>query len=331
MKNVLVTGASGFIGQALCPRLIADGWRVNAALRDSGRGHALLSGCEQIAVCEIGSNTDWRRPLKQMDIVVHLAARVHVMRERVSDPLAEFRRVNVEGTLNMARQAAVAGVQRFVYLSSIKVNGEETITGRPFSEEDQPAPQDAYAVSKWEAEQGLRELANKTGLEVVVIRPPLVYGPGVKANFLTMMQWLNKGVPLPLSAIRNRRSLVALDNLVDMIVTCLVHSSAANQTFLVADGEDLSTPELFRRMGEALGNPSRLLPMPVWMLEIGASLLGKRMVAQRLCGSLQVEISKARTLLGWSPPQSVDQALRLTAHHFLEKLKGRECAFPLER
>lgn len=322
MKNVLVTGASGFIGQALCSRLFADGWGVRATLRNSGRGHALVPGCEQVVVGEIGPDTDWLTLLKEVDIVVHLAARVHVMRERESDPLAEFRRVNVEGTLTMARQASAAGVQRFVYLSSIKVNGEETATGRSFSEEDQPAPQDAYAVSKWEAEQGLRELADKTGLEVVIIRPPLVYGPGVKANFLAMMQWLARGVPLPLSAIRNRRSLVALDNLVDMIVTCLVHPSAVNQTFLVADGEDLSTPELFRRTGEALGKPSRLLPVPVGILEIGARLLGKRAVVQRLCGSLHVDISKARMLLGWNPPQSVDQALRLTAHHFLEKSEG---------
>lgn len=322
VKNVLVTGASGFIGQALCSRLVVDGWGVCATLRNSGRGHALVPGCEQRVVGEIGRDTDWLSLLKEVDIVVHLAARVHVMRERESDPLAEFRRVNVEGTLNMARQSSVAGVQRFVYLSSIKVNGEETVTGRSFSEEDQPAPQDAYAVSKWEAEQGLRELADKTGLEVVIIRPPLVYGPGVKANFLAMMQWLTRGVPLPLSAIRNRRSLVALDNLVDMIITCLVHPSAANQTFLVADGEDLSTPELFRRTAEALGKPSRLLPVPVGMLETGARLLGKRAVVQRLCGSLHVDISKARILLGWNPPQSVDQALRLTAHHFLEKSEG---------
>lgn len=322
MKNVLVTGASGFIGQALCARLLADGWRVCAALRDSGRGPDLLPGCEQRLVGEIGPGTDWLSPLKEVDIVVHLAARVHVMREKESDPLAEFRRVNVEGTLNLARHAVAAGVQRFVYLSSIKVNGEETRTGCSFSEEDHPAPQDAYAVSKWEAEQGLRELADKTGLEVVIIRPPLVYGPGVKANFLAMMQWLSRGIPLPLGAIRNRRSLVALDNLVDMVVTCLDHPSAVNQIFLVADGEDLSTPELLRRTGEALGKPSRLLPMPVWMLEAGARLLGKRAVVQRLCGSLHVDISKARMILAWNPPQSVDQALRLTAHHFLEKSEG---------
>jgi UDP-glucose 4-epimerase len=318
VKNVLVTGASGFIGQPLCSRLFADGWRVWAALRDSGPGPALMPGCERIAVGEIAPNTDWQPFLQKMNTVVHLAARVHVMREEASDPLAEFRRVNVEGTLNMARHAAAVGVQRFVYLSSVKVNGEETVTGQSFSEDDQPAPQDAYAVSKWEAEQGLRELAGKTGMEVVVIRPPLVYGPGVKANFLAMMQWLNRGIPLPLGAIRNKRSLVALDNLVDMIITCLGHPSAANQTFLAADGEDLSTPELLRRTGEALGKPSRLLPVPGWILEAGAVLVGKRAVAQRLCGSLQVDISKARVLLGWNPPQSVDQALRLTAHHFLE-------------
>ena len=324
MKNALVTGASGFIGQALCFRLFADGWRVCAALRGDGRVDGLVPGCERITVGEIGPDTDWLTLLKEVDIVVHLAARVHVMREKESDPLAEFRRVNVEGTLNLARHAAAAGVRRFVYLSSIKVNGEETVTGQSFSEEDQPAPQDAYAVSKWEAEQGLRELADKTGLEVVIIRPPLVYGPGVKANFLAMMQWLSRGIPLPLGAIRNRRSLVALDNLVDMIVTCLDHPSAVNQTFLVADGEDLSTPELLRRTGEALGKPSRLLPVPVWMLETGAAMLGNRAIGQRLCASLQVDISKARNRLGWSPPQKVDQALHLTARYFWEHVGARE-------
>jgi len=318
VSNVLVTGASGFIGQALCPRLFAGGWRVWAALRDFGPGSALMPGCERIAVGEIGPYTDWQPFLQKMNSVVHLAARVHVMREEASDPLAEFRRVNVEGTLNMARHAAAAGVQRFVYMSSIKVNGEETVTGQSFSEDDQPAPHDAYAVSKWETELGLRELAGKTGMEVVVIRPPLVYGPGVKANFLAMMQWLNRGIPLPLGAIRNKRSLVALDNLADMIITCLGHPSAANQTFLAADGEDLSTPELLRRTGEALGKPARLLPVPGRILEAGAALVGKRAVAQRLCGSLRVDINKARVLLGWNPPQSVDQALRLTARHFLE-------------
>jgi UDP-glucose 4-epimerase len=258
-------------------------------------------------------STDWTAALDGVSAVIHCAARVHVMADTAADPLEEFRHVNVQGTLNLARQAAAAGVRRFVFVSSIKVNGEATQPGAPFTADDAPAPLDAYGVSKMEAEQGLRELAAQTGMEVIIIRPPLVYGPGVKANFAAKMRWLQRGVPLPLGAIHNQRSLVALDNLVDLIVTCLTHPAAANQTFLVSDGEDVSTSELLRRMGQALDRPARLLPVPQSWLKLAAAMVGKSDVAQRLCGSLQVDISKTRQLLSWTPPLSLDQGLKRAA------------------
>lgn len=241
------------------------------------------------------------------------------MNDRAAEPLAEFREVNVAGTLNLARQAVSSGVKRFIFISSIKVNGEGTSLGEPYTADTSPAPTDPYGISKLEAEQALLALAAETGMEVVIIRPVLVYGPGVKANFLNMMRWLSKGVPLPLGAIHNKRSLVALDNLVDLIVTCIEHPSAVNQVFLVSDGEDLSTSELLRRMGRALGKPARLIPIPAGVLEMGARMVGKKTIAQRLCGSLQVDISKTRELLNWSPPMSVDCALARTARYFIEQ------------
>lgn len=260
---------------------------------------------------------NWARGLNGVDTVVHLAARVHVMADKATDPLTEFRRVNVNGVLNLARQAAKAGIRRFIYLSSIKVNGEQTLPGRFFTEQDVPAPLDPYGVSKHEAEEGLRKLAQQTDMEVVIIRPPLVYGPGVKANFLNMMRWLHKGVPLPLGAIHNYRSLVALDNLIDLIITCIKHPAAANQTFLVSDREDISTTELLRRMAAALDVPARLLPVPQKLLEMGFKMAGKSDLAQRLCGSLQVDITKACAMLDWKPLISVDEGLRRTAEGFL--------------
>lgn len=239
------------------------------------------------------------------------------MGDTAADPLAEFRRVNVEGTLQLARQAAKAQVRRFVFVSSIKVNGEWTEPGRPFLADALPDPRDPYGISKSEAEQRLRNLAEETGMEVTIVRPPLVYGPGVKANFMALMTWLVRGVPLPLGAIHNARSLVAIDNLVDLIVTCVDHPAAANQTFLVSDDEDLSTADLLRRMGRALGKPARLVPVPQRLLTLGAMVLGKPGVAQRLCGSLQVDIAKTRELLAWNPPVSVDEGLRRTAAHWL--------------
>jgi len=316
--RVLLTGASGFVGQAVLDRLLIDaGHQVVAGYR------CVLSaqreGVEYCLTPTLGPEADWHSALVGIDAVIHCAARVHVMDDSSADPLAEFRRVNVDGTLALARQAVLAGVRRFIFLSSIKVNGEGTPLGQPYCIDDTPAPQDPYGISKLEAEQALLALAEETAMEVVIIRPVLVYGPGVKANFRSMMNWLSKGVPLPLGAIANKRSLVALDNLVDLIVTCVDHPKAANQTFLISDGEDLSTTELLQRMGLALGKPARLLPVPAALLEAGAMLFGKRAIAQRLCGSLQVDISKTRELLDWAPPVSVDEALAKTATHYLSQ------------
>lgn len=262
----------------------------------------------------LDTNSDWSALLQGVDVVVHAAARVHVMRDTAPDPLRAFRAVNVDGSLHLARQAAAAGVRRFIFISSIKVNGEMSSLGQPFTALDVPAAQDHYGVSKAEAEAGLRQLAAETGMEVTIIRPPLVYGPGVKANFLSLMRWVARGIPLPLGAIHdNRRSLVALDNLVDLIVTCIDHPAAANQTFLASDGEDLSTTALLRRLAGAMEVPSRLIPVPVSMLEWGAAIVGKRAMIQRLCSSLQVDVEPTLTRLGWTPPISVDEGLHRAA------------------
>ena len=307
---ILVTGATGFVGNAVVQRLLAQDalQRVVVAVRRYG-----LQWPEQVVPCVTGDLqpvTDWSLAVNDVRAVVHCAARVHVMHDTEADPLTAFRTVNVDGTLNLARQAAAAGVKRFVFISSVKVNGEFTLSGRAFNEVDTANPQDTYGQSKHEAEQGLRQIASNTSMEVVIIRPPLVYGSRVKANFAALMRAVQRGWPLPLGAVYNQRSLVALDNLVDFIVTSLGHPAAANETFMVSDGEDLSTPGLIRRMARAMNRPARLLPVPVWALKAGASLLGKGDAVQRLCGNLQVDISKSRTLLGWNPPISVDEGLR---------------------
>lgn len=313
MRNglVLMTGANGFVGRSLLARMDERSVPVRAAARCD------LSGRDTFRVGEVDGSTPWAQALQGCASVVHLAARVHVMEDRLADPLAEFRRINFEGTLNLARQAAQAGVTRFVYMSSIKVNGEATTAGRPFMADDPANPVGPYSTSKAEAEEGLRLLAKETGMEVVIIRPVLVYGPGVKANFLSMMRWIKKRFPLPLGAIHNSRSLVAVDNLVDLVITCLRHPAAGNQIFLVSDGEDLSTTDLLRRTATAMGTRSRLLPVPTSFLEAVAAIVGKREMAQRLCGALQVDIEKTRRLLDWSPPVSVDHALRETVDYFL--------------
>ncbi len=303
----LVTGAGGFVGKSLCAALSMRRFSVRTALRSMSNR---AGDFESVVVGGINADTGWSAVLQGVGTAVHLAARVHVMHDTEDDPLRAFRAVNVYGTLNLARQAAAAGVKRFVFVSSIKVNGESTLLGRAFNEADTAKPQDAYGQSKHEAEHGLRQIAVETGMEVVIIRPPLVYGPGVKANFAALMRAVQRGWPLPLGAVHNQRSLVALDNLVDFIVTCITHPQAANQTFLVSDGQDLSTTELVRGMAQAAGVPARLLPVPVWALQAGASLLGKGDAVQRLCGNLQVDISKARSLLGWVPPVSVEEGLR---------------------
>jgi nucleoside-diphosphate-sugar epimerase len=314
--TLLVTGASGFVGRALVTRLSQEGGhRVLGSLRRDVT--AMPGNVTLVRVGDLGPETDWQGALSGVDQVVHTAARAHVMRETAHDPLAEYRRVNVAGTLQLARQAAHAGVRRFVFLSSIKVHGEETRAGHPFSVDDPPAPADAYGISKREAEDVLRRLEAEEGMEVVVIRPPLVYGPGVGGNMHAMMRWLCRGLPLPLGDIRNRRSLVGLENLVDLIQICLHHPAAGGRTFLVSDGEDLSTTELLRRMARALDVTPRLVPVPQGMVEWSARLAGRGDLARRLCSSLQVDMGKTRALLGWKPPMTVDAALRLTAQHFL--------------
>lgn len=305
--RLLITGASGFIGKAVCSQAVLNGHHVIGAFRTHGQ---VPVNIEPYAVDEINGVTAWGGALTDVDAVIHLAARVHVMQETVADPLTAFRAVNVDGTINLAIQAAAAGIKRFIYISSIKVNGEFTPPGHAFIESDLANPIDAYGQSKHEAELVLRQLAVDTGMEVVIVRPPLVYGPGVKANFAALMRLVQRGWPLPLGAVNNQRSLVALDNLVDLIVTCLHHPAAANQTFLVSDGQDLSTAGLVQGMAQAAGVKARLLPVPVWALQAGASLLGKGAAVQRLCGNLQVDISKARTLLGWVPPVTVAEGLR---------------------
>lgn len=263
-------------------------------------GHRVVASHIRLA-----ADADWAEALVGIEVVIHCAARVHVMRERAVDPLAEFRRVNVDGTLRLAQQAAEAGVKRFVFLSSIKVNGETTVRNKPFTAEDVPAPEDAYGQSKFEAEQGLQEIAAQTGMEVVMVRPPLVYGAGVKGNMAALMKLVARGVPLPLGAIHNRRSLVALDNLVDFIARCVAHPAAANQVFLVSDGEDISTTELLRHLARAIGVLVRLVPFPPRLLRLAARMVGTPAIAQRLCDSLQVDITKNREMLGWVPPVQV--------------------------
>lgn len=315
--RICVTGATGFVGRSLVPAIAGLGHEVLAIVR-SQSGLATTKNVRLLAITDVNVESNWVSVLRAVDVVVHLAARVHIMNDSALDPLSEFRKVNVDGTLNLARQAVKAGIKRFVFVSSIKVNGEFTPANKPFTASDKPCPQDAYGISKYEAEQELLKLADETGMEVVIIRPPLIYGEGVKANFSSMMQAVKRGIPLPLGAIHNKRSFVYIGNLVGLIVRCIDHHAAANQVFLVSDGEDLSTTELLRACATALGVNARLLSIPQRLLELIATILGKRDVAQRLCGNLQVDITKAHTMLGWVPPVSVVDGLRATARSLSE-------------
>ena len=308
LMRTFVTGASGFVGRTLIPVLSLPSHEIIAAMRAAPSDRDTPSN--SVAIGDINAATNWSAALHGADAVVHLAARVHVMSENARDPLKEFRRVNTDGTLNLARQAAAAGVKRFIFLSTIGVNGNSTSHGKIFTETSASLPHDPYSVSKHEAEVGLRAISKSTGMEIVIIRPTLVHGSKAPGNFGKLTRLVSKGLPLPLASIDNRRSLVGIDNLVDFIVTCLEHPAAANETFLASDGEDLSTPDLIRRMARAMDRPARLLPVPKSVLIAAAAMLGKRDMAQRLCGSLQVDISKARALLGWNPPVSVDEGLR---------------------
>ncbi|MGR0481933.1 MAG: UDP-glucose 4-epimerase family protein [Candidatus Electronema sp. V4] len=315
MTNIILTGSTGFIGQALAHHLHQQVYGVIAAVRR--HSDTLLSSIRQVPVSDILPDTDWKNALTQANVVIHLAARAHITSDTAADPLAEFRLVNTAGTLNLARQAAAAGVRRFIFLSSIGVNGNRT-SEVAFSAENIPNPVGLYAISKHEAEIGLRQLAQGTGLEIVIIRPPLVYGANAPGNFGRLLQIAAKGIPLPFGAVHNQRSLVALENLIDLITVCIGHPAAANQTFLVSDGEDLSTTELLQRLGAALGRPGRLLPVPASWLRKAASFLGKEDIAMQLLSSLQIDMRKTCELLNWSPPVSVDEALRKTAKAYLQ-------------
>ena len=277
-----------------------------------------IAGAECRVVADLDATTDWTDCLTHTDIVIHCAARVHVMNDTASDPLHLFRQINVAGTLRLAKQAAAAGVKQFIFLSSVKVNGEETAPGNAFTEDHPPQPIDPYGISKNEAEQALLALGRKSGMAITIIRPPLVYGPGVGANFLSMLRWVKKGIPLPLASIRNQRSFVFIDNLVSLITTCINNRLAYNQVFLASDGQDLSTADLLIKSAAAFGVPSRLLPCPPSLLLFLAQLAGKRSVADRLCQSLQVDIHKAQHPLGWSPPFTVEQGLQATANSMIE-------------
>lgn len=326
----MVTGANGFVGGPLCASLLSAGYQVNAVTRSS------VNGDPAIQIGSIGPDTEWAEALKPrqeplrgyrraVDVVVHLAARVHVMNDDHSEQIQEYGSVNIGGTLNLAKQAADVGVRRFIYLSTIKVNGEgQALDDRdgPYSELSSPSPEGPYAVSKWEAEQGLRDIERTTGMEVVILRPPLVYGPGVGANFLALLRWVDKGLPFPFGGVSNQRSLLFLGNLVDAIVLCVRHPSAAGKLFLLSDGADLSTPALILKLAQALGKPARMWsPPPKWLLATGV-LLGKREQLRRVLGSLAVDSNKIVQELGWVRPYSVDQALRITADWFRQSKSG---------
>jgi len=303
--RVLLTGSTGFLGRGLVKKLRQS---APVDLTLAVRSRSVEFGLPTHIVGELSVDTDWQQAIAGQQVVIHAAARAHIIKDEVADPLAEYCRVNVEGTLHLASQAAAAGVKRFIFISSIGVNGN--INTHPFTVDDQPNPGEPYAQSKWEAEQGLRKIQQETGMELVIIRPPLVYGPSAPGNFGSLVRWIEKGIPLPLGAIHNRRSLVGIDNLVDLIIRCINHPAAANQVLLAGDGEDLSTTELLRAVGKAIGRPARLIPVPAAVLQCGATLLGKQAMAQRLLGSLQVDISKTCELLDWTPPYTVEEGLK---------------------
>lgn len=315
--HIFITGITGFLGGTVARKLLSNSrFSLMAGVRKTV---ALPQGIKLTEVGEINQKTNWSKALDKSEVVIHCAARVHVMSDSSADPLSEFRSVNTFGTLNLAKQAAQSGVRRFIFISSIKVNGEHTTASSPFTPNDAYVPTDPYGLSKYEAEVGLQKIAQETGMKVVIIRPPLVYGPGVKGNFVSMMKWLSKGIPLPLGAINNKRSLVSLDNLVDLIVTCIDHPNAANEIFLVSDDNDISTTTLLTKLAVSLNAPKRLLPVPGAWLLFCAKLLGKQDVAQRLLGSLQVDITKTKSLLDWTPPYTVDESLKKTAQFFLKQ------------
>lgn len=320
--NILITGANGFVGESLVKHLLTIEHQVIAGVRKLPK---LQQDCEYRIIDSLENKADLSTALTDIDVLVHAAARVHVMKESATDPLTEFRKVNVEGTLNLARQAIEAGVKRFIFISSIKVNGESTELGHPYTADSQPHPSDPYGVSKYEAEQGLLKLAKTTSLEVVIIRPTLVYGENVKGNFHSLMKWTHKGVPLPIGGItQNLRSLISVDNLVDFIVTCIEHKDAKNEVFLISDDDDISTAGLLDEISKGLEVTNKALPISVSLINKGAAILGKPGIAQRLSGSLQVDISKSKTLLDWQPKHSANEAIQKTAKFYKSNLNNHK-------
>jgi nucleoside-diphosphate-sugar epimerase len=317
--KILITGATGFVGRALVSLLRTTEHDLCLVSRNS----SYTNHPEKvIAIGDIDASTDWSGYLKEIDVVIHLAARVHVMNEDSDNPLEAFRQVNVDGTLNLANQAANADVKRFIFVSSVKVNGESTAIDKPFKFSDDAHPQDAYGISKLEAEEGLVKVSHSTGMEVVVIRPPLIYGEGVKANFANMLKLVKFGLPLPFGVIKNKRSLIYVENLTSFIAACITNKNAANKTFLVSDGEDVSTTKLLKACAVALNKKIWLVPIPQSWLFFCFKLLGKQSLAQRLLGNLQVDSQYACETLNWKPPYTLAQGLEKTVNHKNNKIKA---------
>ena len=317
MKRVLITGADGFTGKSLCSFLAGTGVVVRAAVRGKSMDAPPAGAESAVPVGDIGPETDWSNALEGVDAVVHLAARNHVLREKEPDPGAEFRRINLQGTIRLAESAAAAGVGRLVFLSTLHVLGHQS-GANPFGPGDPPAPPNPYAQSKWEAERSLMRIAADTGMEAVIIRPPLVYGPGVKANFLRLLNLVHRGFPLPLAGVKNRRSFVGISNLTGFVETCLFHPSAAGGTFHVSDGEDISTPELIGRLALLMSRSSRLVHLPPSLLGAAAGLAGRGHAWRQLTGTLTTDIGKSRQMLSWNPPCSLEDGLKDTVRWFLQ-------------
>jgi len=320
IKTILITGASGFVGQSLALALKKEGsFNIRLATRNIHRLPSAFTDFEKAVVSNLSSETQWSHALKDCSCVIHTAGRVHVSKKNDKDAASEYLRVNVEGTLHLARQAVQAKVSRFIYFSSIKVNGEVSLNHSPFSADDQPAPMDAYSISKYQAEEALKKLAIATGLELVIIRPPLIYGPGVKGNFKIMLRWLHKGYPVLITKLDNKRSFVSINNLSSLVALCIDHPAAVNQTFLVSDGVDLSTPELLNSLGDCLNKPARLVYIPPLLLTLLLTVVKKRSVMDRLYGSLQVDIEKTKRLLNWTPQHDLKDMLKETVAAYIEQ------------
>ena len=320
MKKILITGANGFVGQALCQALTKNGYFVRAAVRSNERLAQLPEGVEYCIVGEVGVDTEWSTALEGVNTVIHLTSRVHLMQDTSSDPLLEYRKINTAGTEHLARIAMQSGVTRFIFLSSVKVNGEYTGDDKAvsFSETDTPNPQDDYAVSKWEAEQVLARLGKESGLETVILRPPLIYGPGVKANFLSLLKVVDSGVPLPFAAIKSKRSFIYLGNLVDIILKCIVNPKLSGQTFLVSDGEDITIPQLMRKIAKSMDRNPILIPIPVGILKFVGEISGRRLEVDRLARSLVIDNRKIVEALNWKAPYSLDEGIELTVKSYLD-------------